>query len=255
LELADQTVDILNNKVRHDVVPVLGLLRVRDEAGRRDQRAGRVVVFGDSSCLDNANKKVPCFPLVDKVLGFASDNTIEEAISAQAFVLEAPHQFEKLRPPERIPDSDLGRYSKVLNLPEVTPCSQLTFKRANNSELREIFWPPVIFTSSFEGEASGGITPGRRKTTEGEGMVSNKDKGGDVLQVGYGYAAIPYGLFFLGMFFVVILALRPRTEQPQSSSQSSSSTSSSSSQSPSVQQQSPGYSQYSYPAYSKSSNV
>jgi len=47
------------------------------------------------------------------MLAFSSENLVDEVISSKAYVLEAPYQASKLRSPERIPENDLWKYSKV----------------------------------------------------------------------------------------------------------------------------------------------
>ncbi len=77
--LIDQSEQLLEGEgahVQQEEVVILGLLpaeALQAAVGRASPgmpTAGRVVVYGDSNCLDDALKRVPCFGLVDRMLAY-----------------------------------------------------------------------------------------------------------------------------------------------------------------------------------------
>eukprot|EP01087_Luapelamoeba_hula_P020230 TRINITY_DN6871_c0_g1_i1.p1 TRINITY_DN6871_c0_g1~~TRINITY_DN6871_c0_g1_i1.p1 ORF type:complete len:1117 (+),score=136.46 TRINITY_DN6871_c0_g1_i1:101-3451(+) len=93
MDLFDQTQEILESVPVKDHVPVLGLLSLRDAkgpsvgttstAGKSTNRApGRMVVFGDSSCIDDAHQRSPCFWLLKSLLTYTSQGLIDDALFA-----------------------------------------------------------------------------------------------------------------------------------------------------------------------------
>jgi len=96
-------------------VPVLGLLQTESDGGR-------IVAFGDSSCMDNSfSKEDLCFWLVRLFLDFTLDGIVDQLFSdIGSDFLPAEH----LPPPAYNPVSTFGQYSKVQG--RVLPQCQMT---------------------------------------------------------------------------------------------------------------------------------
>ncbi|KAL7978713.1 hypothetical protein Chor_013202 [Crotalus horridus] len=104
----DQGLEVLKQEtaiVEH--VPILGLFQVPTEGG------GRIVLYGDSNCLDDSHRQKDCFWLLDSVLQYTSYGVMPPSLS---------HSEHRQRPPtgagyvlpERMEGNHLHRYSKVL---------------------------------------------------------------------------------------------------------------------------------------------
>lgn len=117
--LNDQTEEILSSRVVQDNVPILGLLSTR-LFNTSNKSGGRIVVFGDSSCLDNVHQRTHCFWLLDKVLQYTSQDILGDDISGgdSAVRLERTDYVSKhLVPPSRLPfsENDFKKFSRVLD--------------------------------------------------------------------------------------------------------------------------------------------
>ncbi|XP_046290261.1 membrane-bound transcription factor site-1 protease isoform X3 [Marmota monax] len=101
LEVLKQETAIVEN------VPILGLYQIPAEGG------GRVVLYGDSNCLDDSHRQKDCFWLLDALLQYTSYGVTPPSLS---------HSGNRQRPPsgagsatpERMEGNHLHRYSKVL---------------------------------------------------------------------------------------------------------------------------------------------
>ena len=95
-------------------VPILGLLQVSELAS-----AGRVVVFGDSSCADDAHSgRLRCDPLLAACIDYAATGWLLPALESSGHRLDVP--FASTAPaPERAEASTLHIYSTVLEAPGV----------------------------------------------------------------------------------------------------------------------------------------
>ncbi|KAM4894456.1 membrane-bound transcription factor site-1 protease isoform 4-T4 [Sylvia borin] len=101
LEVLKQETAVIEN------VPILGLYQVPSEGG------GRIVLYGDSNCLDDSHRQKDCFWLLDSLLQYTSYGVMPPSLS---------HSENRQRPPsgagfslpERMEGNHLHRYSKVL---------------------------------------------------------------------------------------------------------------------------------------------
>jgi len=101
LEVLKQETAIVEN------VPILGLYQIPAEGG------GRIVLYGDSNCLDDSHRQKDCFWLLDALLQYTSYGVTPPSLS---------HSGNRQRPPsgagsatpERMEGNHLHRYSKVL---------------------------------------------------------------------------------------------------------------------------------------------
>ncbi|KAM7058356.1 membrane-bound transcription factor site-1 protease isoform 1-T2 [Molossus nigricans] len=101
LEVLKQETAVVEN------VPILGLYQIPAEGG------GRIVLYGDSNCLDDSHRQKDCFWLLDALLQYTSYGVTPPSLS---------HSGNRQRPPsgagsptpERMEGNHLHRYSKVL---------------------------------------------------------------------------------------------------------------------------------------------
>ncbi|XP_048966597.1 membrane-bound transcription factor site-1 protease isoform X2 [Canis lupus dingo] len=101
LEVLKQETAVVEN------VPILGLYQIPVEGG------GRIVLYGDSNCLDDSHRQKDCFWLLDALLQYTSYGVTPPSLS---------HSGNRQRPPsgagsatpERMEGNHLHRYSKVL---------------------------------------------------------------------------------------------------------------------------------------------
>lgn len=94
-------------------VPVLGLLQVVSPNGENTSRPGRLVLYGDSNCLDSSHLDKPCFWLLDAILEYTSMGHLSKIFSDN----NTPHREVNIIPselPERMPGNRLHVYSRVL---------------------------------------------------------------------------------------------------------------------------------------------
>ncbi|CAK8693279.1 unnamed protein product [Clavelina lepadiformis] len=99
-------------------VPILGMHQVPG-AG-----SGRVVVYGDSNCIDSAHMTIDCFWLVDAFLAFVSQGVVAPVfnygqmrnnLTKEMFVRGENIPLHDGRdPPQRMENNHLFKYSKVL---------------------------------------------------------------------------------------------------------------------------------------------
>lgn len=99
-------------------LPVLGLYQTRASS-----TGGRVVVYGDSNCIDGAHLTKPCYWLVDAVLEYTSAGHLPQLLRDNAGPPIKPAEIL----PARMVENQLHRYSKVLeyNIGNVFSVKQL----------------------------------------------------------------------------------------------------------------------------------
>ncbi|XP_012267422.2 membrane-bound transcription factor site-1 protease [Athalia rosae] len=107
-EIGDRQ-NIMNDEVEN----VIGQL----EPGKNSEKetAGRIIVYGDSNCIDDSHQQKPCFWMLDAILEFATTGHVP-------FVFETAsrhdHGLGKAKAdvelPQRMEGSHLNRHSKVL---------------------------------------------------------------------------------------------------------------------------------------------
>ncbi|XP_043235326.1 membrane-bound transcription factor site-1 protease-like [Amphibalanus amphitrite] len=104
--LNDQVSEILEGTKQ--TVPdaaILGLYQTRGAAG-----GGRIVLYGDSSCIDSNHNQKECFTLLSALLHFTSSGQLPSTLQPATTVPVQP----VLELPERADGSNLHRHSKVL---------------------------------------------------------------------------------------------------------------------------------------------
>lgn len=147
-ELTAQSNEILYKRKETHKVPIIGLYEVKNflenvTSGSSDKNSvgnsGRIAVFGDSSCLDTANKYVdaPCFWLLNDLLDFSSKGKLP-----QHFTIYPPLTGEfisqRLAQPERLEGNKLYMFSKVID--KTASCSSLNFVNGSSDDSLVISW-------------------------------------------------------------------------------------------------------------------
>ncbi|KAJ7312035.1 hypothetical protein JRQ81_006366, partial [Phrynocephalus forsythii] len=101
LEVIKQETAIIEN------VPILGLYQVPSEGG------GRIVLYGDSNCLDDSHRQKDCFWLLESLLQYTSYGVTQPSFS-HSESRQSPPTGAGYTLPERMEGNHLHRYSKVL---------------------------------------------------------------------------------------------------------------------------------------------
>jgi hypothetical protein len=158
--LADQTAQILRNKsIKHPGVALLGIYTPPSQSpavnatsepiidDNNETRSGTLVVFGDSSCFDDANERMSCNWLLGRILqvtNFAAD-PITELPGTK--LLEEPFLDSawNMLPPVRAEDVPFSKHSRVVGKNKPLTCpAQLTqshpFKWEDKSKLTQVEW-------------------------------------------------------------------------------------------------------------------
>lgn len=86
--------------------PILGLL----EAGE-----GRIVVYGDSNCLDSSHMVTNCYWLLKKMLDFTSKNIRDSVLFSDTTRLDKALHLDNNQLPSRRKDVNFSTYSAVVN--------------------------------------------------------------------------------------------------------------------------------------------
>lgn len=214
--------------------------------------AGRLVVYGDSSCMDDAySQKSNCFGLIDDLLSYASGASFPDLVATSSSKSAAQQQQDNRKisavpkiegltlvedsfvsntcsaPVDRIDDhsefSELRRYSKVIG--RSATCASISFHRANisdfDSEEIRIDWDPkpTLFSSDeyAAAAAGGGSGGGGGHAHFREKQLVRPSKRSNffaVLVANFGML-LPYlvGAILIGFIFVIIFLARRQRSQ------------------------------------------
>jgi len=140
-ELSDQSQEILENKKEIQKVPIIGLYEIPPELSdslsppdqnQANNHTGRIVVFGDSSCLDSSNKLGygMCFGIIKELLLYTSKGIVSNDFSKHP-ILSEDYVSKKRKLPERIPGNKLADFSKVIN--KKSECIERSFIYVNET--------------------------------------------------------------------------------------------------------------------------
>lgn len=122
---------LVSQKENIDEVPILGLYHPSNVPSSNPNGLstsfGRLAIYGDSNCLDNAHLQKDCFWMLEALLQFTTtgnipdlfkqDNIEEENIKSNVVDVNNNHHDTLLKHeelPERMENNNLHRYSKVL---------------------------------------------------------------------------------------------------------------------------------------------
>lgn len=110
-KLKDQGMQILDNTIDSNdasEVPILGFLQSNSA-----EKSGRIVIYGDSNCIDTAHLEKPCYWMLDAIIEYTSTSHLSTIFKENAI----QNWFEKkilTDLPLRMEGNRLYRYSKVL---------------------------------------------------------------------------------------------------------------------------------------------
>lgn len=106
-KLKDQGLQILgeNEEKLYDV-PILGLLQSKSEKG------GRVIVYGDSNCIDSSHLEHPCYWMLNAMLEYTSSSHLPSIFKDNQ--MQTWENKVETDLPVRMEGNRLYRYSKVL---------------------------------------------------------------------------------------------------------------------------------------------
>ncbi|CAH1170188.1 unnamed protein product [Phaedon cochleariae] len=128
-QLSDQGAQILEepDSAKHKT-PILGLLQTKSS----DKKSGRLIVYGDSNCIDASHLEQPCYWLLDAMLEYASTGHMPAIFKDNR--MAGWEDAAETEVPRRMEGNRLYRYSKVLdgNLGEsqarpIPPCPHLVW--------------------------------------------------------------------------------------------------------------------------------
>lgn len=106
-----------NNKYK---TPVLGLLQTKAL-----DKSGRIIVYGDSNCLDTSHMEIPCFWMLNALLEYTSTSHMPSIFKENQDTWEDTVDTEV---PARMEGNRLYRFSKVLEVnlgePQTRPLSK-----------------------------------------------------------------------------------------------------------------------------------
>jgi len=140
--LGDETEQILNSKKVQSKVPIIGLYPT-EVTNEIEKTYGRIGLFGDSSCLDDANKKSSCFWILEKMLEFTMKNKTASWDQTKGTVLDknfiaVGDQDLPLYLPKRIDGADLHKWSKVIN--HNSYCTSVQYSKFNKTDFSPVEW-------------------------------------------------------------------------------------------------------------------
>ncbi|KAK3746384.1 hypothetical protein QZH41_018216 [Actinostola sp. cb2023] len=105
--LNDQAHEVVNGETKmKENIPVLGLYNPGEKGH------GRIALYGDSNCLDNAHMEKDCFWLLDALVDFAANGRVAPVLAEAKEELLKASASQK---PERMEGNHLHKYSKVLD--------------------------------------------------------------------------------------------------------------------------------------------
>ncbi|KAB0406811.1 hypothetical protein E2I00_012385, partial [Balaenoptera physalus] len=152
LEVLKQETAVVEN------VPILGLYQIPAEGG------GRIVLYGDSNCLDDSHRQKDCFWLLDALLQFTSYGVLEARLGGpEPRALPAcPHlSWAKPQPLNETAPSNLWKHQKLLSI-DLDKVVVPSF-RPNRPQVR-----PLSPGESGAWDIPGGIMPGRYNQEVGQ---------------------------------------------------------------------------------------
>lgn len=145
-----------NENVIYDKMKPIKPIAPNDEDST--QNHGRIVVYGDSNCLDSTHIEKPCFWMLDALLEFTMSSHISNVLKDLnrspniQFTTSSSSTF-----PKRLPNNHLHLYSKVLIPNEAASSSSSPLKRPIPKCIK-LRWDPPIFlnisaSNDFYGQA------------------------------------------------------------------------------------------------------
>ncbi|XP_045191862.2 membrane-bound transcription factor site-1 protease-like [Mercenaria mercenaria] len=231
--LKDQGNEVVNGEVKlAEKVPILGLYQTT-----LNPDSGRVVLYGDSNCLDNSHMQKDCFWMLSAILEYTSHNTLPPVFENQEQVTLP------LAPvlPERMEGNHLHRYSKVieghLGTPRARPlpvCPNLVWAKPhplNITAPSNLYQPQKLLSINNFDAVNLNVMGGPKENFMSESESAIKDLPNQVEQKSPGQSytqdvdtsAVFPALAFLGTALVVLFLLnqyykgrsKPKRKRPR----------------------------------------
>lgn len=86
----------------------------REDTAPNYSNGGRIVVYGDSNCLDSTHIEKPCFWLLDALLEYTMSSHVSKILKDLNHKPNVQLSTRTISLPKRLPDNNLHLYSKVL---------------------------------------------------------------------------------------------------------------------------------------------
>lgn len=231
--LKDQGNEVVNGEVKLvESVPILGLYQTTMYA-----TSGRVVLYGDSNCLDNSHMQKDCFWMLSAILEYTSHDTLPPVFDNQEQITLPP----VITLPERMEGNHLHRYSKVIEghmgTPRARPlpmCPNLVWAKPhpiNFTAPSNLYQPQKLLSVNNFDAGSLGSFGGHKENLLVEPESAIKDLSGHVHEQSEGLSythdvdtsTVFPALAFLGTAFVVLFMLnqyyksrsKPKRKRPR----------------------------------------
>lgn len=104
---------------------------------------GRIVVYGDSNCLDSTHVEKPCFWLLDAMLEYTMTSHVSTLLRDLNRSSAIHFDAEPIEMPKRLPNNNLHLYSKVLTMTEASG-THVVAKR-DNPKCVDLKWETPIY--------------------------------------------------------------------------------------------------------------
>ncbi|CAF0772169.1 unnamed protein product [Brachionus calyciflorus] len=99
-----------SQKSKIEQVPILGLVRLSQD--KPDVEPGRIVVYGDSNCIDSSHIKKDCFWLLSALIEFATHNVLYSAFKESTSENFESKNYKQIL---RLEKTGFENYSKILD--------------------------------------------------------------------------------------------------------------------------------------------
>lgn len=104
---------------------------------------GRIVVYGDSNCLDSTHVEKPCFWLLDAMLEYTMTSHVSTLLRDLNRSSAIQFDAEPIEMPKRLPNNNLHLYSKVLTLTDASGTNVVT--KRDNPKCVDLIWETPIY--------------------------------------------------------------------------------------------------------------
>lgn len=110
----NESVYQVNDLKRAEIKEEINKILKEDQSTENKVKSGRIVVYGDSNCLDSTHIEKPCFWLLDALLEYTMTSHVTNLL--KDLNRSGKIQFPKeINYPTRLPNNNLHSYSKVLD--------------------------------------------------------------------------------------------------------------------------------------------
>ncbi|XP_073838104.1 membrane-bound transcription factor site-1 protease-like [Musca autumnalis] len=95
------------------------LYLINETLNKKETKEGRIVVMGDSNCIDSTHAEKSCMWLLDALLAYTMNSHVASLLNklnAMESFRNAKDQLNSVSNPKRLKSSKLNKYSKVLDL-------------------------------------------------------------------------------------------------------------------------------------------